>query len=148
MLMTDLINDLRNDEGTRLQAYDDATGDVITPGYTLKGHPTIGTGRALDTHGISREENDYMLTADAHEALTFCDKTFPWFKNLDDVRKRALANMAFQMGNRLLGFHDFLHYVSIGNWQAAYGAGKESSWFRQTPERAERVLHKILSGVA
>jgi GH24 family phage-related lysozyme (muramidase) len=35
-------------EGRRAQAYDDATGQPITPGSIIEGHPTLGIGFNLD----------------------------------------------------------------------------------------------------
>ena len=46
-----------DDEGVRLRVYDDATGEPLHPGMTLKGHPSIGYGRALDVNGISLKES-------------------------------------------------------------------------------------------
>jgi hypothetical protein len=32
---------LKNDEGLRLVVYDDANDNLVVPGYTLVGHPTM-----------------------------------------------------------------------------------------------------------
>ena len=65
MIDRELITcELTRDEGQLLTVYDDATGAAIKPGTSVKGHPTIGIGRALDVHGISAAEAAYLLGND------------------------------------------------------------------------------------
>lgn len=59
-----LIPMLRAEEGLRLTVYDDATGKPIKPGTLVKGHPTIGIGRALDVNGITEAEAEYLKAND------------------------------------------------------------------------------------
>jgi hypothetical protein len=49
-----MIVDLIVDEPLKLYVYDDATVMPLRPGYLLKSRLTIGIGRALDVHGISK----------------------------------------------------------------------------------------------
>ena len=144
-----MIAELKRDEGNRLQIYDDATGLAIKPGTTVKGHPTIGIGRALDVRGISQDEADLMLANDIAAFTLGLQQAYTWFSGLDDVRQRVLVNMAFNMGLAGLGqFHDTLRYIEERRWQLAADAMRESHWSTQTGERAARLCDAMATGEA
>jgi len=139
---------LRRDEGTKLFVYDDATGELLKPGMTLKGHPTIGTGRALDTHGISIGEANYLLVSDILGAQADAGKAFPWYQGLSDERKAVILSMLFQLGlEGVKGFHEFLLAVEHQNWSRAAEEMKDSLWAKETPSRVERLAEQMLTGV-
>lgn len=67
---------------------------------------------------------------------------------LDEVRRAALTDMAFEMGEAgLAGFHKFLLNVRAGLWFAAEQAGLDSAYAREVSVRADRVLRMIGTGV-
>jgi lysozyme len=146
-IKSDLMNDVRADEGIRLFVYDDATGLPITPGYTVKGHPTIGVGRALDAHGISGYEANVMLDNDCTNIISWADETYSWFETLSPLRRRVICNMIFQIG--ALGFQKFTTFITAieqAQWNAASAAMLDSLWARkQTPERASRLATWFLN---
>jgi lysozyme len=143
-----MIAELKRDEGLRLTVYDDATGLALKPGVTLKGHPTIGVGRALDIRGISTAEAIAMLTDDITAFETGLRQAYVWYGNLDDVRQRVLLNMAFNLGLAGLSqFRGMLNYVAERNYDGAAREMEESAWYRQAGARAKRLAEAMSSGV-
>lgn len=125
-------------EGLRLTVYTDT-----------RGHPTIGYGRALDTHGISGTEAEYLLANDlevaAHQTAGVVGDAV--WDTLSDPRKAALIDMAFNMGAaRLSGFHNTLTAIAVGDWQAAHDQAMQSAWALQVGERAKRDAQMLLTG--
>lgn len=146
--MAAMVAELTSDEGYRVLAYDDATGMVIRPGYTMKGHPTVGVGRCLDTMGLRDEEISYLLAGDITERLDGL-KSFSWFTSLDGVRQRAIVNMAFQLGrDGLLEFTSMIKAIAAKDYAAAAYLGLQSKWASETPARAMRVMTMLKTGEA
>jgi lysozyme len=85
--MSDLVSQLKRDEGTSLKLYRDT-----------RGFWTIGTGRNLDADGITSDENDLMLSNDVKRATVRLNAAFPFAASLDEVRRGVLLNMTFNMG--------------------------------------------------
>jgi lysozyme len=134
MPIASLEDQLRRDEGQRLQVYTDTVGKL-----------TIGVGRNLSDVGVSLDEADLMLANDIKAATL--EANFPWTTGLDPVRKGAMLNMTFNMGVRgLAQFHDFLQKMEVGNFSAAAGAMLDSLWARQVGARAQRLSIQIESG--
>lgn len=132
----DIYAQLRRDEGLKLHPYRDQVGKV-----------TIGIGRNLDDVGISEQEADFLLANDVKSATVALEANFPWTMGLDDARKGALINMAFNMGIKGLSeFRDFLAKMQAGNYSAAAGAMLDSLWARQVGPRATRLSIQIESG--
>ena len=100
-----LVEELTRDEGMRLTVYDDATGAPLKINSVVQGHPTIGIGRALDVRGITPDEAKYLLANDIAAFTLGLQQAYVWFNGLDDVRQRALVNMAFNIG--LAGLAEF-----------------------------------------
>lgn len=140
---------LTKDEGVRLTVYDDATGQAIKPGSHVIGHPTIGIGRALDTHGLTQREAAELLHNDMWAVSGEIYKRLPWVEQLDEVRQVVLASMAFQMGvDGLLGFHDTLQAVQAKAYTRAAQEMLSSHWAQQTPARAKRLAEMMRTGEA
>lgn len=155
-MQPDMLAQLRDDEADggrpNLVVYDDATGRPIGPGATLQGHPTIGIGRALDTHGVSALEAERMFAADVTTAELAVLAIWPWSSRLDAVRRDALANMAFELGGH--GLAEFLHMAAAlqrQDWQAAHDAALDSAWARELARfgsrRARRIAAQLLTGL-
>lgn len=139
--MKDLITkQLRRDEGERLSAYQDHLGFW-----------TIGVGRLIDSRrggGITAEESAMLLSNDIDVRVKALELHLPWFKDLDDARKGVLVNMAFQLGiTGLLGFKNTLEAVRTGKYAQAAKGMRESKWYSQTPNRAERLAKQMEEGV-
>lgn len=142
-----MTEEMLRDEGCRLTVYDDATGQPITSGTTVLGHPTLGVGRSIDAKGLTHLEAQILLAGDIAEYLWELAR-YPWFVAMDAGRKRAIVNMRHQLGlTGLLGFHDMIAEITAQNWPLAAAAGAKSKWaISQTPARAARVLALLRDG--
>ncbi|RKK03540.1 lysozyme [Pseudoroseomonas wenyumeiae] len=138
---------LLREEGLRLTVYDDATGQPLLPGSTLRGHPTIGIGRCLDRRGITTAEALGLLENDLAEVRTAVAAALPWAAELTDNRRMVLEAMAFQLGLAgLLGFKGTLAALRRGDHEAAAAGMLASLWARQTPARAQRMAMMMRAG--
>jgi lysozyme len=144
-----LDEEIDSDEQMRLVVYDDATGKPLHPGMTLIGHPTIGDGRALDVNGISKDEAKILRRNDTSRIAGELSERLHWFDDLDAVRQRVLANMAFNLGVAgLIQFHQTLTFTQNGNYAAAADEMLKSQWAKQVGERAIRLSNRMRTGVA
>lgn len=131
-----LAGELRRDEGVRLKPYRDSVGKL-----------TIGVGRNLDDKGITQEECDMMLQNDMVAHCMELDRKLPWWRNLDEIRQRVLANMAFNMGvPKLLGFTNTLALVEAGDYAKAADEMLNSVWAKQVGLRAARLSAMMRTG--
>lgn len=141
--------ELDRDEGLRLHVYDDFTGEPIRPGSLVRGHPTIGVGRALDVHGITAAESAYLLDNDINSCVAALAHAFHWWPDLEPVRQRVLVNMAFNMGmTKLLKFVDMIAAIEAQNWDKASAEILDSKAARDLPERYERLAEMMRTGKA
>jgi lysozyme len=143
-----LRSELRLDEEERLFVYDDATGLPIRAGSVVKGNPTIGVGRELSKHGLSREESAYLLNNDILEVSSELAQLYPWFVKLDPVRQRALINLAFNEGARgLQKSPKMLAAIAVADWSTAAAELMDGPWHVQVGlHRAGRVRVMLLTG--
>jgi lysozyme len=140
------IKELILEEGTVLRVYDDATGAPLLPGSRLLGHPTIGTGRALDTHGISAAESNVLLDNDLAEVSSALS-VYPWWTSLSAVRQFVIVSMAFNMG--VVGILGFAHMITALTRRDYPQAAREmlaSRWAKQVPARSLRLAEIMLTG--
>lgn len=135
-----LTADLRRDEGVVPHAYQDSLGFW-----------TIGVGRLIDKRKggkLAPDEIDYLLKNDIVSHARELEDRLPWLATLDEVRQRALVNMAFQLGvTGLLSFTNTLALIKDGKYAEAAANALKSQWAQQTPERARRVAKIIETGV-
>lgn len=139
-MKSELIRQLRADEGERACVYKDHLGFW-----------TIGVGRLVDPSkegaGLRSDEIAYLLNNDVDDRIDALTRKLPWFQDLDDVRKAVLLNMAFQLGvEGLLGFKNTLKLVEEGKYENAAAAMLNSLWAKQTPARAKRLSEQMRSG--
>lgn len=131
-----LIAEIERDEGRRSYAYRDTTG-----------HLTIGVGRNLDDVGLHDDEIDLMLRNDIRAVSDSLDKYLPWWRSLDEVRQRVLANMCFNLGPlRLVRFQKMLAACRAGDYADAANEMRASLWAAQVGQRAARLAAMMESG--
>lgn len=126
--------ELARDEGTRPRMYPDS-----------EGVPTIGVGHNL-LKPLPQSVIDLLFEVDLDEALEMLDKELPWWRDMEPVRQRVLANMAFNLGYKLLGFKNTLAAMREGRWADAAKGMRESKWAKQVKGRAERLARMMESG--
>lgn len=148
--MMTLIDRLRQHEGLKLQAYDDATGAVIKPGSRVIGNPTIGVGTLIGPGGgITEDEAEYLLANRVQIAQKAAESLAPELQKEDPVRFDVLVEMAFQMGGAgLAKFENTLQAVRDRRWNDAANGMLASTWAMQTPARAKALAEVMRTGVA
>jgi lysozyme len=136
-MITNLSDQLLRDEGLKLYPYRDTVGKL-----------TIGIGRNLDDDGISLDEADLMRSNDIKRATVALESTYPWSMGLDDARKGAMLNLAFNMGiHKLSGFVKFLQAMRMNDWATAKAELLNSAADHEEPERIARLANQILTAV-
>jgi lysozyme len=124
-------------EGMSLRPYKDTVGKL-----------TIGVGRNLEDVGITEEEALFLLRTDITRVITVLDATFPWFRFLDDVRQRVLADMCFNLGvSGLLKFRKTLELVEARRYKEAAEEMLNSLWAKQVGGRAVRLAKMMETGL-
>lgn len=132
-----LKEQLKRDEQLRLKVYLDS-----------RGHPTIGYGRSLDTHGISVAEAEMLLDHDIASITAEVFALLPWVQDLDEVRQAAILNMAFNVGpHGLLQSPQMLRHAKAGEWGAAGAEMVSGPWAQEVGDRAWRLQRQLESGL-
>jgi lysozyme len=130
------IADLKRDEGFRARPYRCTAGKL-----------SIGYGRNLDDHGISEAEAGILLVNDVAAAEADLSRLLPWWMSLDQVRRDAIGNMAFNLGSpRLMQFKSMLAAARAGNWDRAAAEAGDSKWADVVGARAVRIQHMLRTG--
>ena len=71
---------------------------------------------------------------------------FPWFKDIDEIAKKVVINMCYQLGLR--GFSKFkqtIYYLETEQYEEASIEMLDSLWAKQTPNRAKELSEQISS---
>lgn len=131
------IQQLKKEEGYKKYPYLDS-----------KGIETIGFGLNLKSRGISMQEAELPLRNDIQFHYDYLNNQLNFFKNLNEPRKVALVDMAFNMGDGgLLGFKKMLHYLSTGDFLGAGNEMRNSLWYKEIQiSRADRLINMIVTG--
>jgi lysozyme len=131
-----LRSQLIRHEGKRNKPYRDTVGKL-----------TIGVGRNLDDVGLRDDEIDLLLDNDIAATWNAVQRALPWVDQLDEVRQRVLADMAFNIGVRgLLCFTQMLRACQAGEYAKAAAEMLDSKWARQVPARAARLAKMMATG--
>ena len=144
MDMVLLEAELRRDEGVRYWMYRDALGVPTTGvGHNLQAHPLPANW----TYPLTPAQVTQLLEQDIADTLANLDRNLPWWRGLDEVRQRVVANMAFNLGiGKLLGFKNTLAAMQRGSYAVAAAGMKNSAWFKQVGNRAVRLCKAMESG--
>ncbi len=126
-------------EGRVASAYTDSLGFI-----------TIGVGRLIDKRKggrLSEAEIDYLLDNDIrrHSAELLVNE--PWIKDLDDVRRAVVFDMAFNMGSGFLAkWPKFVAQLKAKQWSDAAFNMLNSLWAQQVGARATRLATMMAGG--
>ncbi|MEI4979571.1 glycoside hydrolase family protein [Aeromonas caviae] len=148
---------LKYDEGYKLEVYFDHLGyPTCGIGHLIKRDSTISKTQAIalldkelnrNTQGrITPAEQSYLFHKDLAAVQTGIAHSsfYGVYQGLDLVRKSAIQNMCFQLG--ILGVSKFRKMwaaLARQDYQTAYKEGLDSTWFKQTPNRARRVMETL-----
>jgi len=137
--MDKLLAMLKRHEGVETHAYECSEGKV-----------TVGVGRNIDKEGgigLSDDEVDYLLQNDVERVIKELAAEYPWFSDLDDVRRDAMVDISFNLGaTRLRLFKRALSAMEVGNYAEASTEFLDSKWARQVGGRALELTDMISSG--
>lgn len=155
----DIFGMLRIDEGYDSKIYKDTEGFwTIGIGHLLTRDPSLTVakaeldklvGRSCDGK-ITQAEAEAIFAKDVDKATrgVMANAVLkPVYDVLDGVRKAALINMVFQMGVAgVAGFTNSMALLKAKNWEKAAVNLAQSKWYRQTPNRAKRVIATFKTG--
>jgi lysozyme len=128
-----LYRRLEHDEGFREKPYRCPSGKW-----------TIGIGWNFEDVPMRYSEARFRLKNDVDVCI---DDLRSLLKNFDDLPERiqeVLVNMRFQLGpSRLRGFKNMLGAVRAWDFEKMKIEMKDSAWYRQTTNRAERLIKDV-----
>ena len=138
-----LKKELIQDEGVKYEVYLDHLG-----------YKTLGIGhlcKATDPENdfevgqeVSKERVDECFLADIEQVIEDCTILYDEFYTLPDEAQLIIANMMFNLGRpRLSKFIRMRENVIKGNWKSAEEEMRNSRWFDQVPNRAERLCTRM-----
>ncbi len=141
---------ISQNEALRLFVYDDKTGLAVVPGYTLVGHPTIGYGRALDTHGILPAEAVILRDNNKRDAEVDLQVIFGQARwaGFGLPRQGALTDIRFQLGGAgFRAFHKMITAACNGAWETVAAELLDSKLAREdAPNRSKANAGVLKSG--
>ena len=140
-----VFEQLKEDEGVVYAIYKDHLG-----------YPTFGVGHlVLDSdpeHGsevgtlVSEERVKECFERDLDIAVEECNQLYEGgeFSNLPDEVQQILVNMMFNMGRTRLSKFKKMHAAILQeNWKEAAIEGRDSRWYKQVTNRAERLMSRL-----
>ena len=138
-----LKKELIQDEGVKYEVYLDHLG-----------YKTFGIGhlcKATDPENdfevgqeVSKERVDECFLADIEQVIEDCTILYDEFYTLPDEAQLIIANMMFNLGRpRLSKFIRMRENVIKGSWKSAEEEMRNSRWFDQVPNRAERLCARM-----
>ena len=143
MNLEQLRIELEQDEGCVAEIYLDHLG-----------FPTFGIGHLVkktdDEFGLPEGsavaperinecfEDDIQMTCDD------CLRLYPDFDMLPEEVQLIIANMMFNLGaTKMAKFRGMKSGVDDRDWQKAADEMKDSKWFEQVPNRAQRLIDRM-----
>lgn len=140
-----LRDQLKYDEGVKYEVYEDHLG-----------YPTCGIGHLIkeddEEYGkplgapVTEERVNALFEQDCNLAYSECEKLFgkSVFNSFNDELQEILINMMFNLGRtRLSKFKKFLAAIERRDWRTAAREGRDSLWYRQVTNRAERLMTRM-----
>ena len=119
-----------------------------------EGYPTAGIGHLITEWDedyfdkpvgtkVSKEQVAKWFEADLGVAIADMNK-FTEDMNVDENVRECVTEMVFQLGlPRLNKFKKFKQALLDGDIETAQAEMKDSLWYRQTTNRAERLIEKL-----
>lgn len=137
---------LKIHEGVRYKVYLDTLGlPTAGIGHLLRSNEQAPVGTAVSEDQVSRwfQQDSSTCIKDAQNFVGM-----DVWGDLDDNRKRALADLAYNMGGpRLNKFTTFRAAMQRKDFTAAGEALKNSKWYTQVGRRGPAIVSQIVNGV-
>lgn len=143
-MITNIIDQLKRDEGFRPNIYVDTMGKhTIGYGHNLDANPIP----ALVTP-ISEVLAIQFLGVDVERISRQLQLQLPWVVSLDDARHGVLQNMSFNLGaGGLMEFHHDIADTQAGNYDKAAADMQASAWYTEVGDRAVRLVKQMKTGI-
>ena len=120
------------------------------------GYPTFGIGHLVTESdpenglevgtAISPDRCIEAFESDVQGVLRDCNILYSDFHNLPEEAQQIIANMMFNMGRtRLSKFKGMKAGVDARDWEKAADEMVDSAWYRQVPNRADRLVVRMRS---
>ena len=120
------------------------------------GYPTFGIGHLVTESdpenglavgtAISPDRCIEAFKSDIEIVLSDCNILYPDFDDLPEEAQQIIANMMFNMGRpRLSKFKGMKAGVDARDWEKAADEMVDSAWYRQVPNRADRLVVRMRS---
>lgn len=134
---------LKIDEGVEYKIYADHLG-----------YHTFGVGHLITNEDpewgsefgtpISEDRVWEAFDKDLDTAISECEILFDEFDSFPEEAQQVIVNMMFNMGRpRLSGFKKFCAAAKEGDWKTAAVEGRDSRWYKQVTNRAERLMGRL-----
>lgn len=118
------------------------------------GYPTFGIGHLVlesdpeygleDGTAVSEERVKLVFEEDVQSVLSDCKKLHDGWDGYPQEVKQIVANMMFNMGlTRLSKFKKHNAALQCGDWKEAAVEGRDSRWYKQVTNRAERLMKRL-----
>ncbi len=143
MNIEQLKETLKVDEGVVYEVYNDHLGyPTFGIGHLIiEGDPELGA--AVGTP-VSEERVDECFAKDVETVIEDCKKLHDGWDGYPEEVKQVVANMMFNMGlTRLSKFNRHNAALQCGDWKEAAKEGRDSRWYKQVTNRAERLMTRL-----
>ena len=118
------------------------------------GYPTFGIGHLVlesdPEYGqdvgtpVSEERTIECFDKDVQSVLSDCKKLHEGWDDYPEEVRQVVANMMFNMGlTRLSKFNRHNAALQCGDWKEAAKEGRDSRWYKQVTNRAERLMKRL-----
>jgi len=144
-----LYHELTLDEGKRMHAYLDTTGN-----WTIGVGHLLGKGIVPRMHEVTERECRALYDADILDAVVMARRACPDFEGMQSdeglVRQRALVNMAFNRGGNMITSTTITpainNAIASGDWGGITFVIMSSPWAKQVGDRARRLALMLETG--
>ena len=139
-----VFEQLKIDEGVEYEIYEDHLG-----------YPTFGVGHLITAFDeewkkpvgtpVSEERVEACFMLDLETAIRECGLLYgSQFQSWPEEVQEVVVNMMFNMGRpRLSKFLNFRKALTELDWKRAAIEGRDSLWYRQVTNRAERLMTRL-----
>jgi lysozyme len=138
-----ICEQLKVDEGVKYELYNDHLG------YLTGGIGHLIRSEEPESHfppgtKISEERVNEWFREDLDIAIGECRALYSEWNDFPAEVQEILVNMMFNMGRtRLSKFKKMNAHLSKGEWSLAAVEGRDSRWYRQVTNRAERLMSRL-----
>ena len=138
-----LRDELKIDEGVKYEIYlDHLSLPTLGVGHLIK-DTDPENGLPVGTK-IEEERVNELFDEDIQVTIQECKYLYNDFDDLPEEAQRIIANMMFNLGRpRLSRFLKMKQYVDNRDFVSASEEMKDSKWYRQVTNRAQRLCDRM-----